>query len=1282
MFLIVRWSRWFRSCVILWFLLQMCKCALEPTFKRCCSLGSNWASEGLKCNNFPAPVTGIQPEQQSVCLTAVEICCLRKHREKQCEIGKEDARSDSSCQTASITGGEYRKDCCEACKLGLMSGSMGMECVFESFEFEPPWDKAYHACCLETQPSTSLPTTTSASATAGNPENKTTVIPTPALDSLCELLPGELCAHICVPVPGSFRCECREGFTLMADGKSCQHDDLPDRCKINNPCAHKCLDTGIAIECSCHPGYKLASDERNCNDVNECALGIYSCDSEDQACRNEPGSYLCINPDGSVAKPLPRETDRELENDFGAGKCPLGYKFSMQSQVCDDIDECALNVANCGTSSACQNTIGSYICVRTPVESCPPGYRFDHIQQICSDIDECSEGLDDCQGDKYLCFNTEGNYTCQPQHDSKCPAGYKYSKDAASCEDIDECHIRQHSCKVGRCLNTIGSYTCTSEPETVCPAGYKPSLKIGKQCEDVDECKENVDSCDRHSETCINQIGSFKCEPIVNLIKNESRPRSLRPAHTGRKSKENQVDVCPSGYSYSYTRKACLDVDECLMELHNCSLRDGEQCVNMPGTFICKLSPKCPPGYQYNKTTLKCEDVNECDENHLKCTQEEDCVNTQGSFRCIRMLRPSSTSVSSTTISPTSPEQSLPDSNQYCPAGFRYNAQRGRCFDVNECEEGTHVCNLEACINEPGGYRCGPTSSDASQCQAGFKLDHSTNTCVDVDECVENVDPPCDSNQDCINSHGSFQCVCKTGFQFDSLLHACVDVNECQVNKHDCLPSQRCDNTIGSFHCIRYTSCGTGYTLNAQTGLCEDDDECSLGTDNCRNLGPTWQCRNTLGSFRCERKRCDGKKVLLNNGECKLLECPTGYEASQQGQCIDINECEHNNPCRRNQRCVNTGGSYRCINYLNCGGGFELNESGNQCIDIDECAKSTHDCGHGQQCINRVGGYVCQCPGGHIINEKKECIDVDECTRYAGQVCATNSKCVNTVGSYRCACSDGFRQDPKGGNGCVDIDECAESPGLCEQNCINIWGSYRCSCNPGFALKHDNRSCLDIDECEQFKDHNLCVGICVNQPGSYSCQCPEGYRIGTDGRTCQDIDECLGGNNCHNPNEVCLNTRGGHRCNSITCPPNFIKDPEHKNRCKRASLFCREGDTECLHLPSSISFNFITFVSNLAMPPTGYIDLFTMRGPLWSSSSVRFKLDMLDSRAPAGIFKATKDFFHLRQTALNQAIISLKKSIEGPQEIDLQLSMELYHGGVFGGSAVAKLSIFVSEYEF
>jgi fibulin 1/2 len=73
---------------------------------------------------------------------------------------------------------------------------------------------------------------------------------------------------------------------------------------------------------------------------------------------------------------------------------------------------------------------------------------------------------------------------------------------------------------------------------------------------------------------------------------------------------------------------------------------------------------------------------------------------------------------------------------------------------------------------------------------------------------------------------------------------------------------------------------------------------------------------------------------------------------------------------------------------------------------------------------------------------------------------------------------------------------------------------------------------------------------------------------------------------------------------------------------------------------------------------------------------------MLDSRAPVGISQVNKEFFQLRHTSPNQAIISLRKPIQGPQQIDLQLSMELYHGGVFGGSAVAKLSIFVSEYEF
>lgn len=80
-----------------------------------------------------------------------------------------------------------------------------------------------------------------------------------------------------------------------------------------------------------------------------------------------------------------------------------------------------------------------------------------------------------------------------------------------------------------------------------------------------------------------------------------------------------------------------------------------------------------------------------------------------------------------------------------------------------------------------------------------------------------------------------------------------LDINECQLGNHDCADGQRCDNIPGSYQCSRIAGCGTGYTLNSLSGLCEDDDECQLGMHNCNDLGPKFQCRNTLGSYRCEK---------------------------------------------------------------------------------------------------------------------------------------------------------------------------------------------------------------------------------------------------------------------------------------------------------------------------------------------------------------------------------------------------------------------------------------------
>jgi hypothetical protein len=58
-------------------------------------------------------------------------------------------------------------------------------------------------------------------------------------------------------------------------------------------------------------------------------------------------------------------------------------------------------------------------------------------------------------------------------------------------------------------------------------------------------------------------------------------------------------------------------------------------------------------------------------------------------------------------------------------------------------------------------------------CTSGKQIEQVL-TVSDIDECDESAETPCDSNQDCKNIQGGYQCICKTGFQLDPLLQACV----------------------------------------------------------------------------------------------------------------------------------------------------------------------------------------------------------------------------------------------------------------------------------------------------------------------------------------------------------------------------------------------------------------------------------------------------------------------------------------------------------------------------
>lgn len=68
-------------------------------------------------------------------------------------MGMKAAKSGNTCNRdpKTITGAEsdYYKDCCEACKIGLVMSTTVNQCGMKSFTFGSPWDEVSRTCCDE-----------------------------------------------------------------------------------------------------------------------------------------------------------------------------------------------------------------------------------------------------------------------------------------------------------------------------------------------------------------------------------------------------------------------------------------------------------------------------------------------------------------------------------------------------------------------------------------------------------------------------------------------------------------------------------------------------------------------------------------------------------------------------------------------------------------------------------------------------------------------------------------------------------------------------------------------------------------------------------------------------------------------------------------------------------------------------------------------------------------------------------------------------------------------------
>ncbi|XP_074619052.1 uncharacterized protein LOC141877910 isoform X2 [Acropora palmata] len=247
-------------------------------------------------------------------------------------------------------------------------------------------------------------------------------------------------------------------------------------------------------------------------------------------CSACPEGWLCSN---GTALPCPANTYVKCNSTWCPEKCfdcePGTVCFEGMRQDCTPGTysngkgfPCRLcppgsfnNRSRAGTCQCCADGYSS-TSMKTGCRPCPANEWSRHgsfpscsLCQTCFTSKDCPCLSNSSCFPGVTCVNVGiGKSQCGP-----CPVGYEGN--GRICDDIDEC-TRANPCYVSdKCENRVPGYQCAA-----CPDGYRGNAPSGvglenalnsKQvCDEIDECKEGISSCDPNA-VCINTNGSFIC---------------------------------------------------------------------------------------------------------------------------------------------------------------------------------------------------------------------------------------------------------------------------------------------------------------------------------------------------------------------------------------------------------------------------------------------------------------------------------------------------------------------------------------------------------------------------------------------------------------------------------------------------------------------------------------------------------------------------------------------------------------------------------------------------
>ncbi|XP_077969047.1 uncharacterized protein LOC120326188 [Styela clava] len=369
----------------------------------------------------------------------------------------------------------------------------------------------------------------------------------------------------------------------------------------------------------------------------------------------------------------------------------------------------------------------------------------------------------------YSCQDAKTNEECNAGGMVTClPTQTSCQTEIRIFNPTDSVSVRiKKGCKQDRaCHNNFLQNDRKAWPSTQCKTIPRTSLSVCRYCCTDPGCNKALPAhvCgpisppeNGHVSCSTSKVQSsvctFTCDPCHNLVGSRVRMCLEDSAWSGTETKcvyDNSLPGCAVGTTCP--AKSILSPDNGNVECSN-SNKFGSEC-----RFICDR------GYMINgKRVLRCnENTRDWDAVRPICVRGDDTSNPCNVFAVFDFASDGKLECE-------------------CSTGFRGDGYIS-CEDVNECQEGSHVCDSNAiCINTLGSYRC--------KCKVGYV--GNGRECRDINECTSSAND-CDvENGLCINIDGGYTCTCKPEYTGDGV--NCSRVNlSCPGGLVDdlCLPDE------------------------------------------------------------------------------------------------------------------------------------------------------------------------------------------------------------------------------------------------------------------------------------------------------------------------------------------------------------------------------------------------------------------------------------------------------------------------------------------------------------